>query len=1152
MVTSMLRTIGFLPYMAMIFLNAFVDTGHKIVIQNTLFKTYDGDLQVILTTVINGLMLLPYILLFTPSGLVSDHYAKARVMRLTAWAAVVITVAITVCYLAGWFWLAFGMTLLMAIQSAFYAPAKYGYIKELLGERALAAGNGAVQANTVTAILSSIVITSVLFESLLAQPGALDPAELTPNLILRAMAPVGMVLIAGAVIELILAYRLPVTAAANTGLRLDPLRYLNGGYLRDNLSTAWQHPVIRPAIIGLAAFWAIAQVMVATFPAFAKATQGVLNTVAIQGVLASSGIGIIVGSIIVSRISRNRIETGLIPIGAIGMTIALLALPLAPNLTVHTLCFLLTGLFGALFIVPLNALIQQHAGNRRLGRILAASNLIQHAVMLGALGLTAVAATLAIPAGPIIGSLGLIVLIGAGYTLFKLPQSLARLAFGIAVLCRYRLTVIGQHRLPDHGGVLLLGNHPSWIDWIVVQQASPRPVHPVIDPDAYRRWRLQHLPLLFGAAPIVNDGSEDSLNAIRTRLNAGEVVCLFPEGTISRNGQLGTFQRCFEQAAAGADGVIVPCYLHGLWGSRFSHAGNTLNAIAMGRKRAVIIAFGNAMDIASDARTVKHAVTELSVTAWRRQAATLPTIADAWLQQVTRRRSALAVADSTGARLTHRRLLTACLLFSRRIAQLEKNRHAGILLPTSAGGVIANLAALLAGKTVVNLNYTASPAALQAALQQTGLRQVFTSKRFLTQLAERGMDTATALEGVSLIALEDLKAGFSKKDALWALALASLLPARLLRALFGQPVDSDQTAAVLFSSGSEGMPKGIELTHRNLMTNVRQMTDVLNARPDDVVMANLPLFHAFGLTVTSLMPLLTGIPMICHPDPTDAPGNAKLMAANRTTLLFSTGSFLRLYTRNSHVQPPMLASLRLVVAGAERLDPGIRDAFTRKFNKTVHEGYGATETAPVASVNVPDTPATDARHKQIGHKPGSVGLPLPGTALRIVNPATLDTLPTGTDGLILISGEQLMKGYLNRPQASAAAIVELDGLRWYKTGDQGRLDDDGFLTIIDRYSRFAKLGGEMISLAQVEAQARTALARPDADLVAVNLPDPRKGERIVLLIQADIPSQSLRDALIKASHRPLTIPAEIRAVAQLPRLGSGKMDFAAAKRLAAS
>ena len=424
----------------------------------------------------------------------------------------------------------------------------------------------------------------------------------------------------------------------------------------------------------------------------------------------------------------------------------------------------------------------------------------------------------------------------------------------------------------------------------------------------------------------------------------------------------------------------------------------------------------------------------------------------------------MAVADSTGARLTHRRLLTACLLFSRRIAQLEKNRHAGILLPISAGGVIANLAALLAGKTVVNLNYTASPAALQAALQQTGLRQVFTSKRFLTQLAERGMDTATALEGVSLIALEDLKAGFSKKDALWALALASLLPARLLRALFGQPVDSDQTAAVLFSSGSEGMPKGIELTHRNLMTNVRQMTDVLNARPDDVVMANLPLFHAFGLTVTSLMPLLTGIPLICHPDPTDAPGNAKLMAANRTTLLFSTGSFLRLYTRNSHVQPPMLASLRLVVAGAERLDPGIRDAFTRKFNKTVHEGYGATETAPVASVNVPDTPATDARHKQIGHKPGSVGLPLPGTALRIVNPATLDTLPTGTDGLILISGEQLMKGYLNRPQASAAAIVELDGLRWYKTGDQGRLDDDGFLTIIDRYSRFAKLGGEMISL----------------------------------------------------------------------------------------
>ena len=1143
----MLRTLGFLPYMAMIFLNAFVDMGHKIIIQNTLFKAYDGDLQVILTTVINGLILLPYILLFTPSGLLSDKYPKVRVMRLTAWAAIAITTAITACYAAGWFWPAFGMTLLMAIQSALYAPAKYGYIKELLGKQALAAGNGAVQANTVIAILGGTFIFSILFESLLAQHNAL-----TPDTVIRAMTPVGLILIAGSVIELILAYRLPIIAATHTGLRFDPARYLSGGYLRDNLNKTWRHPVIRPAIIGLAVFWAIAQVMVATFPAFAKATQGVLNTVAIQGVLANSGIGIILGSIMVSRISRNRIETGLIPIGAIGMTITLLALPLAPNLTVHTLCFLLIGLFGALFIVPLNALIQWHAGDRHLGRTLAASNLIQHAVMLGALGLTALAATLAIPAGLIIGLLGLAILIGAGYTVLKLPQSLARLAFGGALLWRYHLIVVDQHRLPDHGGVLLLGNHASWIDWLVVQQASPRPVRPVMDLHAYRRWRLMRWPTLFGVAPIINDGGADSLNAIRARLNAGEVVCLFPEGAISRNGQLGEFQRHFEQAADGADGVITPCYLHGLWGSRFSHAGNARGNVAIGRRRTVIVAFGNAMNIAAEARAVKQAVTELSVTAWRRQAQMLPTLADAWLQQVTHRRGAAAVADSTGVRLTKRRLLTACLLFSRHIARLEPSPSVGILLPPSAGGVITNLAALLAGKTVVNLNYTTGPATLQTHLQQAGVQHVFTSKRFLAQLAQRGMDATAALEGVSLIALEDLKTRFSKTTALFTLALASILPASALRALFNPPVTGDQTAAILFSSGSEGAPKGIELTHRNLMTNIRQMASVLNTRRDDVVMANLPLFHAFGLTVTTLMPLLEGIPMICHPDPTDAPGNAQLMARNRATLLFSTGSFLRLYTRNSHVHPLMLASLRIVVTGAERLDPGIRDAFTLKFNKTIHEGYGATETAPVASVNTPDALTTAPWRIQTGHKPGTVGLPLPGAALRIVNPDTLDTLPIGADGLILISGAQVMKGYLHRPQATADAIIELDGLRWYKTGDQGRLDDDGFLTIIDRYSRFAKLGGEMISLTQVEAQAREALARPDADLVAVNLPDPRKGERIVLLVQADIPMDSLRETLIKAGHHPLTIPAAIRAVDRLPRLGSGKMDFAAAKRLAAS
>jgi acyl-[acyl-carrier-protein]-phospholipid O-acyltransferase/long-chain-fatty-acid--[acyl-carrier-protein] ligase len=316
------------------------------------------------------------------------------------------------------------------------------------------------------------------------------------------------------------------------------------------------------------------------------------------------------------------------------------------------------------------------------------------------------------------------------------------------------------------------------------------------------------------------------------------------------------------------------------------------------------------------------------------------------------------------------------------------------------------------------------------------------------------------------------------------------------------------------------------------------------------MLSNLPLFHAFGLTATTALPLLEGIPMVCHPDPTDVMGNAKAIARYRATVLCSTSTFLRLYVRNRRVHPLMLESLRIVVAGAERLSPDVQQAFALKFNKRIYEGYGATETTPVASVNVPDAIEIDNWKVQTGSKPGTVGMPLPGTSFRIVDPVSMEPLATNQDGLILIGGVQVMKGYLNDPERTSEAVVELDGQRWYKTGDKGHLDDDGFLTIVDRYSRFAKLGGEMISLSAVEEQVRHAIGEPELELCAVNLPDAKKGERVVLLLEQGQDADAVRAKLLAADISPLLIPAEIRSVAAVPKLGSGKTDFAAAKQLA--
>ncbi len=1144
--TALFRTAGFLAFVSAIFLNAFVDLGHKIIIQNTLFKVYDGELQIMLTAVVNALILIPFVLLFTPSGFLSDKYPKNKVMRLSAWVAVGLTLMITFSYYQGWFWVAFAMTFLLAVQSAILSPAKYGYIRELVGTEQLASANGVVQAATTTAILGGIFVFSILFEHNLAGQSYQDASELLP-----LTASVGWWLVLGSLVEVWFAYRLPPKRDTDPSRRFDWSGYVTTRSLQRNLREALRRPVIRLSIIGLSLFWAISQVILAVFPAFAKETLAIENTVVIQGLLACSGVGIILGSLLSSRLSRAYIETGLIPVAAFGISAALFMLPGLDSVTAHAFNFILLGMLGGLFVVPLNALIQYYAGERQLGQILAANNLVQNLVMLSFLGMTVVAAIQWLPASAMIAALAFIALIGGLYTLYKLPQSLVRLLVSRLMATHYRLEVQDLHHLPSEGGVLMLGNHISWLDWAVLQMASPRPLRFVMVRSIYERWYLRWFLDFFGVIPIAGGASKEALDQVRDTLNAGEVVCLFPEGVISRSGQLAEFRKGFEQAAKDADAVILPFYLRGLWGSRFSRAGEKLKANRRnGWVRDVIVAFGALMPIESSAPEVKQAVSELSVSAWHKHVATLPTVPEAWLNTVRRDGGATASVDSNGKPLSRRRFATAAIRLSRVMRRRSPERNVGILLPASSGGAIANMAALVAGKTVVNLNFTSSMQAIGSALAKAEIRSIYTSRRFLAKLEQKGIDLGAVFADVELVYLEDLIPAFGKLGSLVVMALVSLLPASWLSAVFVKRAATDDTAAILFSSGSEGEPKGVELTHANIMANLTQVSDVLDTHDDDRVMATLPLFHAFGLTVTTFMPLVEGIPMVCHPDPTDAVNIAKTVARHQATILCGTSTFLRLYSRNKRVHPLMLDSLRIVVAGAERLNPEVREAFSLKFGKPIYEGYGTTETTPVASVNLPDRLASDNLQIQVGSKLGTVGMPLPGTSFRIVDAQTLERLPAGEDGLILIGGVQVMKGYLHDPARTADSIVELDGQRWYKTGDKGHMDSDGFLTIVDRYSRFAKIGGEMVSLSVVEQQARAAIGDNEADLVAVSIADDKKGEQIVLLTTAAIDSGELRDALLVAERNPLTIPSQVLQVGAVPTLGSGKTDFSAAKALA--
>lgn len=1146
---SIYRLRGMLPYLIAMFMNAFVDLGHKIVIQNTIFKMYDGHVQVVLTAIVNGLILLPYILLFSPAGFISDRFAKNAVMRGGAAAAVALTLAITASYYLGWFEVAFAMTLLLGVQAAIYSPAKYGYLKPLVGKDALAAGNGTVQAVTIVAILAGTFAFSIVFEMWFDRLGAHDPAT-----VVRAIAPLGWVLVICSVLEFYMTLRLPQLEDGDATLRFSGADYVRGNALRDNLQPLRNNRSIRLAIIGLAVFWAVSQVMLAAFPAFAKETLAITNTVLVQGMLASSGIGIIFGSVLAGVYSKRHIETGLIPIGAAGIALGLLWLPGLGSATAHCLNFFFIGLMGGLFIVPLNALIQFHAGEHEMGKVLAANNLVQNIAMLGFLVVTALVAVSGVPTRWLLVFIAVVAVIGTGYTVLKLPQSLVRFVLSFTLTRRYHVRVQGFKNIPEGGGTLLLGNHISWIDWAVIQIACPRPVRFVMLKSIYERWYLTWLFKLFGVVPINQGaGAQGSLDTVAQLLNRGEVVCLFPEGAISRTGHLGEFRAGFERAckAVGDDVVVVPFYLRGLWGSQFSRANGRLKeARTSGLQRDIIIAFGKAQPKTIEADVLKRRVLDLSITSWQEYVAEMPGLAHAWVDGAKRcGRNLALVSDTLPAPFSGHRTLTAVFALARRMRK-HPEQNLAILLPASTGGAIANMAALAAGKTVVNLNYTASAEALDFALENAGIRTVYTAKKFIERLGIKGSPLAGQLLATkNLVFVDELLTAISAPEWIVRSLLSAMLPASILRFLFVTKVDPEMTAAILFSSGSEGFPKGVMLSHRNILANVRQIADVLNMQDDDVVFGSLPPFHAFGLTVTTLMPMIEGVPLVCHADPTDTVGCAKTIAEYRATILCGTATFLRLYTKHPRVHPLMLESLRAIIAGAEKLTDDVRTAFKLKFNVDVLEGYGATETTPVASCNLPDQLDTNHWQVQVGGKVGTVGLPLPGSSCKIVDPDTLLELASGEDGLILIGGCQVMKGYLHDPELTAAAIVELDGLRWYKTGDKGHLDRDGFLTIVDRYSRFAKLGGEMVSLGAVEQTLRQLLAEPELELVAINVPDPKKGERVVVLIAGEIDADAVHKQVLVAGINPLMIPSEIYLTDVVPKLGSGKTDYAAARKM---
>lgn len=1131
---------GFWVYFLIVFLNATVDLGHKIILQNTVFKAYDGTELMILTAVINALILLPFIFLFSPSGFISDKYCKARVVQVSSFAAIIITAFITLSYYLGYFEMAFIATLLLAAQSAIYSPAKYGLIKEMFGTKHIVKANSLTQSITIIAILLGAVIYSIFFEYLLPA-GISDKGE-----ILQMIAPIGFVLIASSILEFWLSFKLPKTQTHHITDKFEMKKYVTGAYFKKNNTLIKRNKTIWHSVIGLSIFWAISQIVVAVFGAFLKSSAGVENTIIAQSLLAISGVGIIIGSVIASKVSKNHIEIGIVPLGSIGIAITLFIIPSLASVNAIGAVFFVYGLCAGLVIVPLNALIQFNAPGFRLGRILATNNFYQNVLMFIALLGTAYLSYLQFNSADILFIAAVIATIGALWTLIKLPQSLIVYILRFVLKFRYKVNALGIENLPIGQGTLLLGNHVSYIDWVILQAVYPSQIRFVMEKSIYQVWYFKWFLDFFKIIPISAASSKNALKEVANALNQGDTVALFPEGMLSRNGAMNPFLSGYELGLKGVkDGVIVPFYLHGLWESKFSNASDKLKQDGGD----IYVKFGSPLPTNIKADELKNIVTDLSVDVWDEYANNQADIATTWIEKIKQQNN-FFVADSTGLNLGSDKFLAGVLLIQKWLKnKLREDKNVAVILPSSVAGAMCNMSLFCLAKVVVNLNYTTGITPLVLAIDKAEITTIITSKKFIKKLASKGFNLDEVLDNNTVIYLEDMQKFAYKLRQLSCFLQAKFYPIWLLKLLFITKVKITDVAVILFSSGSEGVPKGITLSHKNLLANVKQTKTVLNPSLDDKIIGTLPIFHSFGLTVCVLMPQLEGIPVVYHPDPTDGYGIGKLTLKFKATILLGTATFFRLYLRNNKLHFLMLASIRLVIAGAEKLPDEIRDGFKHKFGLTIYEGYGATETTPVASVNIPDALVPDFWTVQQGQKTGTVGKPLPGTKIIITDPNSFEVLNQGQAGMILIAGPQVMAGYLDEPTKTQAVIKTVNGRRYYVTGDKGKIDSDGFVSIVDRYSRFAKIGGEMVSLGSCEQQINTCLD-VDIEISITNLPDAKKGEKIVLLFVGDIKEDALKQKLIKAKINPLYLPSVYYKVTTLPKLGTGKADFHGVKTLA--
>ena len=1096
-----------------------------------------------------ALFTIPFILLAVPAGYLADRFSKSAVIRACKIAEIIIMLLGFAAILSHQMSLLMAVIFLTGAMAALFSPSKSGSIPEQVDESQLSKANGLMGLMTVVPAAFGLLLGYFLASQIQPTPESV----ITTVSVLPAAATILGIAIVGWLLSLGIR---PLPAADATrpvpfnpfAETLASLRHLKS-----------DGPLLRAAL-GIAFFWTLSSLALTNMDQLGEADLGLTpQTIGWLGMSLVLGVGI--GSMLAGVWSGGHVELGIVPLGAIGIAFWSMMLCLAgwygtttPDFAFVASCVSLfaLGTCAGLFDVPLESYLQQRAEPSQLGQVVSATNFLAFSGMLGVTGLYYVLRNvLELSPSFIFLLTGLGTIPVAVYIICLLPSATIRFAVWLLSHTVYRVRVYGLENIPRTGAAMLTPNHVSFIDGILLMMHIPRLTRFIVYADYVNNPKLNWLARIYEVIPIKADGGPksliQSLRTAREALNTGSLVCIFPEGQLTRTGQMQAFQPGMLKILQGTGAPVIPVYLHGLWGSLFSFRGG---AFFKRRPRSwpypVSIHFGKPIPQPKSPDEVRFAVQELGADAVEADKPRELTPARHFIRSCKKTLKKVRMADSGGAELTGGRLLASVLALRRVLLRdilAADEQHVGILLPPTAGCALANLAVTLAGRVTVNLNYTMSEKDINYCVNDAGLKRVLTSKKLLEK-KPLNLD-------VPFVFLEDIKDQVRSVDKLLAAIGTYVLPASILERCLGLTrVKMDDPITTIYTSGSTGEPKGVVLSQHNMSATVDGVDQVVQIKETDVILGVVPIFHSLGYTATLWLPMILTPKVVYHTNPLDAREIGKLAQDHGATILFGTPTFLRGYLKR--VEKEQFSKLDLVVVGAEKLPVDLAEQFRDKFGILPSEGYGTTETSGPAAVNIPDHRCDAVTQK--GTKLGTVGKPLPGVVVRAIDAETRQPLALNHEGLIQIKGPNIMLGYWNRPEKTAAVLK--DG--WYDTGDMGKVDDEGFLHITGRISRFSKIGGEMVPHLKIEECLLKIVDDPSSadasiQLTVTSVPDAKKGERLIVLHRPlTKPVSQIIDELSKCDLPNLWIPSQdsFLEVPEIPLLGTGKLDLRAIKQLA--